>query len=74
MNHFEQLVAREEHKRDNQWDPASRWRSIQETISWAEQQATVRRNTPEACRIAERQMLLQIASWQQRQGNPSPTG
>jgi hypothetical protein len=40
---------REEQKREAHWDPAERWRVIQEMIAWAEQQATVRRNTPARC-------------------------
>ena len=47
----------EEAKRERNWDPALRWKVIQETITWAEQQATVRRNTPAAC-LANQQRLL----------------
>jgi len=36
----------EELKRERQWNPAERWRVIQETITWAEAQATVGRNLP----------------------------
>jgi len=43
---------REELKRDRCWDPQQRWKVIQETITWAEQQSTVRRNDP-ANRLAE---------------------
>ena len=43
------LKRREEQKREVAWDPAVRWRAIQETIAWAEAQRTVRRNTREAC-------------------------
>jgi hypothetical protein len=39
----------EEAKRDRHWDAAERWRAIQDTITWAENQATVRRNTPKRC-------------------------
>ncbi len=39
----------EEQKREAAWDPAERWRVIQATITWAESQATVRRNTPARC-------------------------
>ena len=41
------LLAAEEAKRNAAWSPAERWRVIQETITWAEQQQTVRRNTKE---------------------------
>jgi hypothetical protein len=47
------LVRREQARRERAWDPAARWRAIQETITWAEAQATVRRNTPVACVAAE---------------------
>ena len=39
----------EEQKREAHWDPAERWRVLQATITWAESQATVRRNTPQRC-------------------------
>jgi hypothetical protein len=48
----DQLKHREETKRERCWNPQRRWQSLQETITWAEQQATVRRNTP-ASRLAE---------------------
>gem|GEM_PF-1550226 len=40
---------REEVKREAQWEASQRWRVIQETIAWAEAQATVRRNTRQRC-------------------------
>jgi len=43
------LKRAEEQKRESHWDPAERWRVLQETITWAESQATVRRNTPQRC-------------------------
>jgi hypothetical protein len=43
------LKRAEEQKREAHWDPAERWRVLQETITWAESQATVRRNTPQRC-------------------------
>jgi hypothetical protein len=48
---------REEVRRDRHTDPAERWRLIQETITWAEAQSTVRRNTPAACKARERRLL-----------------
>ena len=45
----DELRLREERKREAAWDPARRWRVLQQTITWAEAQATVRRNTPEKC-------------------------
>jgi hypothetical protein len=40
---------REERKREAAWDPRARWRVLQETITWAEAQRTVQRNTPSRC-------------------------
>jgi hypothetical protein len=48
------LVSREEAKRETCWDPADRWRVLQETITWAEAQAAVPRNTPRRCIELER--------------------
>ena len=36
MTHDDDLKRREEEKRDRAYDPAMRWRHIQETITWAE--------------------------------------
>ena len=44
-----ELKQFEEQKREAHWDPAERWRIIQEMIVWADAQATVRRNTPKRC-------------------------
>ncbi len=44
-----ELKQSEERKREAHWDPAERWRVIQEMIAWADSQATVRRNTPARC-------------------------
>ncbi|MCO6457587.1 MAG: hypothetical protein J5I93_19980 [Pirellulaceae bacterium] len=49
--------AAEESRRDRHWDPAVRWRVLQETVQWAESQATVRRNT-KAARLEEQQQKL----------------
>jgi hypothetical protein len=46
---FDDLKGSEERKREAHWDPAVRWRVLQATITWAESQATVRRNTPQRC-------------------------
>ena len=48
------LARREQARRERAWSPGARWQAIQETIRWAEQQATVRRNTPAACIAEER--------------------
>jgi hypothetical protein len=60
-----ELKQQEEAKRERNWDPAMRWKVIQDTIAWAEQQATVRRNTPAAC-LAEQQRKLK----QRGEANP----
>ncbi len=52
-----ELKRREEEKRERCWNPAERWRVIQETIAWAEQQSTVRRNDP-VNRLAEQNAKL----------------
>ena len=44
-----ELKQSEERKREAHWDPAERWRVIQEMIAWADSQATVGRNTRERC-------------------------
>lgn len=46
---LDDLKRSEELKREANWDRAERWRVLQATITWAESQATVRRNTPERC-------------------------
>jgi hypothetical protein len=54
------LKHTEEQKREAMWDAAERWRVLQETITWAEQQATVRRNTPQRCLELQRKKLEQF--------------
>lgn len=49
MNDLTRIKQSEDAKREAAWDPQARWRAIQETLTWAEAQATVRRNTPEQC-------------------------
>ena len=44
-----EVKHREEIKRDWHWTARERWRLLQEAITWAERQATVRRNTAESC-------------------------
>ena len=53
------LKRREEQKREAMWDPAQRWHVLQETITWAQSQAAVRRNTPQRCLELQRQKLPQ---------------
>ena len=53
----DELKRREEQKRERHWDPVERWLVLQETITWAESQATVRRNTPARCLELQRAKL-----------------
>jgi hypothetical protein len=50
-------IKRESAKRLRNWDRAAQWRVLQQTISWAEQQTSVQRNTPAAC-LREQQRKL----------------
>ncbi len=54
------LKRREEEKRELQWDPVERWLVLQETITWAESQASVRRNTPARCLELQRAKLARL--------------
>jgi hypothetical protein len=60
---FSELIRREEAKRDRMWDPAERWRMIEEMIDWADSQKPVPRNSKEGCLAAQRK-------WLGRMGNP----
>jgi hypothetical protein len=59
-NDLDDLKRREEAKREAAWNPAERWRVLQETITWAESQLTVRRNTPARCLELERAKLARL--------------
>jgi hypothetical protein len=65
------LIRREEAKRQRCWDPAARWKVIQETIAWAEAQATVRRNTKEACLANQQRILAERAAYETRKSASS---
>ena len=54
------LKQDEEAKRDRNWDARQRWKALQDMIAWAEAQATVRRNTREACLREQAKKLRQI--------------
>ncbi len=51
------LFATEKKKREAHWSAAERWRVLQQTITGAESQLTVRRNTPEECLELQRAKL-----------------
>jgi len=57
-------AEREHERRERAWQPAARWQVIQETIRWAESQATARRNTPRACIERERRLRRQLSEEQ----------
>jgi len=39
------------------WDPAERWRMIEEMIDWADSQKPVPRNSKEGCLAAQRKWI-----------------
>jgi hypothetical protein len=51
------IVQQEELKRDRHMDAREKWRLILEAISWAENQTTVRRNTPQRCLVDQARKL-----------------
>ena len=51
----------EENRRERNWDPAERWRVLQDTMSWAEAQATVRRNTKQSQLTRQNEKLARMA-------------
>ena len=55
------LKRREEAKRDAHWNAVERWRVIQETISWADAQAAVPRNSKARCLQLQRIKLAAMA-------------
>lgn len=52
---------REEAKRERNWDPTLRWRAIQETITWAEAQLPLPRNSKQACLREQARKLAALA-------------
>ena len=54
------LKRREEEKRERCWDPAERWRVIQEMMTYVESLPNVRRNTPARCLEIERALLARM--------------
>ena len=64
------LKAREEAKRERNWDPAMRWKVIQDTITWAESQGTVDRNTPAARLKEQAEKLASMAQWEKKNAKP----
>jgi hypothetical protein len=52
-----ELKQSEENRRERHWDPLVRWHVLQQTITWADAQATAGRNTKRA-RLVEQQVKL----------------
>jgi hypothetical protein len=61
MKKFSDIKQAQEALREAQWNPAKRWKIIQETITWAEAQTTVQRNTRRACLIKQARLLKALA-------------
>lgn len=57
-------AVREHERRERAWQPVARWQALQETIRWAESQATARRNTPQSCIERERRLKRQLGEGQ----------
>ena len=61
MNMTPEQKAQEEQRREACWDARMRWKVIQDTITWADAQATVRVNTKEHQLRAQRRKLAAFA-------------
>ena len=58
MNRDNDIKKKQERLREAHWNPLARWKVIQDTITWAESQQTVLRNTRQAC-LQKQNRLLQ---------------
>ena len=67
---FTRLKLEEELKRERNWDPAERWRVIQETITWADQQFDPPRNSKAGCLKAQAEKLAFLAEFERRKNAP----
>lgn len=67
-NSLSELIGQEAAKRERNWNPKLRWKVLQEMITWAESQATVRRNTREACLANQRRLLEGLAKYRSQIG------
>jgi hypothetical protein len=74
MMDMNELINSESAKRLRNWDRAARWQVIQQTITWAEQQATVRRNTPATCLREQQRKLSQGGATASQIGTTAPSG
>ena len=66
------LKERQEALRERHWDPAVRWRVIQDTITWAERQLTVHRNVPVARKREEMLKLAALARFRRNLSGDCP--
>jgi hypothetical protein len=57
VNGENDLKRREDAKQDAHWNPAERWRVIQETIAWIDAQAPVPRNSKARCLELQKKKL-----------------
>jgi hypothetical protein len=61
MSDIQDLVRREEEKRNRCISSEARWRMIQAAIAWADAQRAIPRNSPVACKENERRILATIS-------------
>lgn len=64
MTSFSALVKEEERRRLACWAPTERWRAIQATLSWAEQQQAIPRNSKAACIARQKRVMGMICAQQ----------
>lgn len=67
----EVLQQREESKRDAMWQPAARWEALMATITWAENQSLIRRNTREECLRRQSAAIASLCDRQPTSGDSS---
>src|SRR5688572_28925881 len=67
MDELDQLKTEEDAKRERNWDRAARLQVMQETLTWADEQATDRRHTPGGCLAKQQRLLAGLADWQLQQ-------
>ena len=64
---FSRQKAAEEAKRERMWDPAERWRVVQEMTTWADLQRDPPRNSQAGCRKAQAEKQAFEEQFQKRQ-------
>lgn len=58
MKSIRDIKEAQEALRERHWEPLERWRVIQATITWAESQKTVQRNTAQSCLKKQAKLLM----------------